>query len=204
MHQTAIYINWTSEIHLCRGSITRSRWPRRGRIMDVPNTVVAMSSTSGALIAPRLVPKTKLFANSSSVILWKLLPWEISPTPLYIRLMCCPSCTPSCTTASLVLFTPKWSVIGLAKPARTGKLEIHWVFKTKSWNVFVQFQDSSTKVSFEGCHEPTTGSKSSSHLRWTQLRCISQCTKYSYRKIEEMKQSLPFFSLTVVFARASL
>merc|ERR1711862_229111 len=116
----------------------------RGRIMDVPNTAVATLSTSDVPIAPRLVPRTRLFANSSSVILWKLLPLETSPTHLYTPLMCCLSSTPSYTIASHVLFTPKWSVTGLVKLVRTGPL---------------------LQVSFEGCHEPTERTTSSSHLR---------------------------------------
>ena len=91
--------------------------------MDVPNMAVATSSTSGVPTAPRLVPRTRLFANSSSGILWKLLPSETSPTHLYTPLMCCPSSTPSYTIASLVLFTPKWSVTGLKKLVRIGKLD---------------------------------------------------------------------------------
>merc|ERR1712029_959593 len=73
---------------------------QRGRIMDVPNTAVATLSTSDVPIAPRLVPRTRLYANSSSVILWKLLPLETSPTHLYTPLMCCLSSTPSYTIAS--------------------------------------------------------------------------------------------------------
>ena len=134
--------------------------------MDVPNTAVATLSTSDVPIAPRLVPRTRLFANSSSAILWKLLPLETSPMHPYTPLMCCPSSTLSYTIASHVLFTPKWSVTGLVKLVRTGKRETFEMSQAK-YDILmcIHLQDPSSKVSFEGCHEPTERTTSSSHLR---------------------------------------
>ena len=134
--------------------------------MDVPNTAVATSSTSDVPTAPRLVPRTKPFANSSSVILWKRLPLETSLTHPYTPLTCCPSSMLSYTIVSHVLFTPKWSVTGLVKLVRTGKRETFEISQAK-YDILmcIHLQDPSSKVSFEGCHEPTERTTSSSHLR---------------------------------------
>ena len=105
--------------------------------MDVPNTAVATSSTSDVPTAPRLVPRTKPFANSSSVILWKRLPLETSLTHPYTPLTCCPSSMLSYTIVSHVLFTPKWSVTGLVKLVRTGKHDTFGMSKAKYDHVII-------------------------------------------------------------------
>ena len=114
-------------IFLSSGSET---WLRRGRIMDVPNMAVDMSSISVVRTAARLAPRTK-----PSESLWFATSWRLPLSEIFLTLLCTPnmyfqSCMPSCTTACHAPFTPKWSGTDPARPERTGKI-------ISAWNQFI-------------------------------------------------------------------
>lgn len=134
--------------------------------MDVPSTVAAMSSTSVAPTAARLAPRTRLFASLSSVISWKLLLFGIFLMPPCMTPMFYPSSMPSCTIVSLAQFTPRWSGTDPEKQERTGKNGLRFLLHRFENNDCIFFQNASTKVSFEGEHEPTTRSKGCQILRF--------------------------------------